>query len=336
MRAPLDDGALSDLLRRRVDSGPVQVAFLLIDEFALMSYASIIEPLRTANFLAHDAIFEFLHFSVGGAPIASSAGSIIRPDRPIGHTGDFDILFIISGANSPKFKDLRVFRWLREVAASGIMIAGIAGAPLLLARAGLMHGCRCTIHRELCPSLVREFPDIEVEQSLYVVDGSRITCAGGSAGFELAADLLEQRCGRDMMLAVREWHQFAPPRSADTPQRLGAAVRFRTNSIPIIKALAHMEANIEDPSDRRSLSEAAGVSIRGLEQLFRTHLDTTLGETYNRIRLSHAYWLLRTSGISVTEAAVAAGFTAPSHFSRRFKRQFGICAKALKARTPMP
>ena len=50
------------------------IAFLLIDDFALMSYAAAIEPLRAANLLSRRELYRWRHVSVDGE--AARRGSI--------------------------------------------------------------------------------------------------------------------------------------------------------------------------------------------------------------------------------------------------------------------
>jgi transcriptional regulator GlxA family with amidase domain len=84
-----------------------------------------------------------------------------------------------------------------------------------------------------------------------------------------------------------------------------------------------MEGAVEDPLSREVIAARAGVSVRQLERLFRTHLQATVAATYLRIRLDQASQLLRTTGLSVTDVAVASGFASGSHFARVFRRAFG-------------
>jgi transcriptional regulator GlxA family with amidase domain len=53
---------------------PHRVGFLLIDEFALMSFASAIESLRAANILAGKRLYRWLHISTGVKAILASSG----------------------------------------------------------------------------------------------------------------------------------------------------------------------------------------------------------------------------------------------------------------------
>ena len=42
----------------------ISIGFLLIDGFALMSYSSVIEPLRAANLLSEKKLYKIINFSL--------------------------------------------------------------------------------------------------------------------------------------------------------------------------------------------------------------------------------------------------------------------------------
>jgi transcriptional regulator GlxA family with amidase domain len=88
-----------------------------------------------------------------------------------------------------------------------------------------------------------------------------------------------------------------------------------------------MEETIEMPLDRAAMARIAGVSARHLDRLFAAHLGTTFLDQYHRIRLQHAQRLLKQSPLSVSEIAVATGFSSLSHFSRMFRALYGIAPR---------
>ena len=51
------------------------IAFLLINGFALMSYAAAIEPLRAANLLSGRELYRWRHVSVDGETAEASNGT---------------------------------------------------------------------------------------------------------------------------------------------------------------------------------------------------------------------------------------------------------------------
>jgi len=299
------------------------LGLLLIDGFALMSYASVIEPFRAANSLAGERLYRWVHVSVTGDAISASNGASILADQKVGDPLQCDILFVFAAGDPSAFEDARTFAWLRRLASANVSLAGVSGGPYLLASAGLLDGYRATIHWEHAAALREEFPELSVEGGLYVIDRRRITCAGGAAGFDLAIELIEREHGHDLASRVGEWFIRTEPRPAEKSQRVSLRERYGVNHDGLLRSLARMEAAIEEPCSREELAAAAGVSVRQLERLFRTHLGSTVAAVYLRIRLEQAAHLLRTTSGSVTEVAVACGFPSSSHFSRVFRDAFG-------------
>jgi transcriptional regulator GlxA family with amidase domain len=62
--------------------------------------------------------------------------------------------------------------------------------------AGLLNGHRATTHWKLGRELAARHPDVRVEhEPLWVKDGNIYTCAGISAGIDLALSRVEEDCG---------------------------------------------------------------------------------------------------------------------------------------------
>lgn len=299
------------------------LGLLLIDGFALMSYASVIEPFRAANALAGAALYRWVSISVDGGAVSASSGANINAEHCVGDALACDTMFVFAAGDPSAFQDERVFRWLRQLGAQQVALAGVSGGPYLLARAGLLDGHRATIHWEHAAAFREAFPALEIETGLYVIDRRRMTCAGGTAGLDLAIELIERDYGHALASRVGEWFIRTAPRSAGSSQRPSLRERYGIGSDPVLRTLAIMEANVEVPRPRRDLAAAAGLSVRHLERLFMTHLGRSVSAAYMAIRLDQALHLLRSTGLTVTEIGVASGFQSSSHFSRIFKARFG-------------
>jgi len=321
------------------DSAPsISLGFLLIEDFAMLSYVSLIEPFRAANTLSSTNLYGWRHYSVDGRPVRASNGVDIVVDGMLEQDQVPDILFVCAGGNPSAFRDRATFAQLRRIAARGTTVAGISGGPYILARAGLLAGRRCTIHWEHETAFREAFPDLVVEGGLYVRDGNRITCAGGIAGLDLAVELIGEAHGPALAAQVGEWHIRTQPRHGGGAQRPSLARRYRVTHPGIVSCLAAMEANIGEPLRPEDLAAQANLSVRQLERLFSAQLGRTIGQAYLRLRLEAALRLLRETELSRLDVAMACGFADVSHFSRRFTAFFGISPmQARKAQnTPPP
>ena len=81
----------------------------------------------------------------------------------------------------------------------------------------------------------------------------------------------------------------------------------------------------EDPGSDRTLGElgrAVGAGERTLSRLFRAETGMTFPQWRAQLRLHHSLTLLA-SGLSVTAAAVACGYSTPSAFTAAFHATFG-------------
>lgn len=301
-----------------------RLGFLLIDGFAMMSYASIVEPFRAANLLSGQELYSWRHLSTGAASAQASNGAAIAVDGVVHDMPDLDHLFVFAAGNPSAFRDEATFASLRRLAAHGVILVGVSGGPYLLARAGLLEGHEATIHWEHQPAFAEAFPNVLLRRALYVVDGRRITCAGGVAGLDLAVELITRDHGADLGRAVGEWHIRTQSREGSGPQRMAITERYQLWNPRVVHVLSLMEGHIAAPMSREALAQAGRVSVRQLERLFAHHLGATVGETYRRIRLARALALLGETSLGVTEIGVACGFASPSHFSRAFSERYGV------------
>jgi transcriptional regulator GlxA family with amidase domain len=309
------------------------VGFLLIPDFALISYASVVEPLRAANQLASTPLYEWWHAAPGNVPAVASSGIAVSPDFPVGgEAGDLDLLLVCAGGNPTTFRDRATFAWLRKLARQGVTIGGVAGGPFVMARAGLLKGRRCTVHWDYMPAFQESFPDAELTRSLFVIDGDRITCSGGVAGLDMMMALITRDHGHGLAAAVSDWFLHTHVREGEGPQRMDLRFRMGVGDEKLLGALKAMEANIETPLSRAAVADLAGISLRQLERAFRSQLGRGVHEHYLALRLGRSRQLLRETSLSTVEIGLACGFGSASQFARAFRRVHGLSPRAAVAR----
>jgi transcriptional regulator GlxA family with amidase domain len=301
---------------------PTRLGYLLIDGFALMSYAPVIEPFRAANRLSDEEHYIWRHYSVDGKPAQASNGIALAVDGSVDAIGDLDMLFVCAGGNPALFEDSNTFAQLRRVSRFGTSLAGVSGAPFILARAGLLDGYRCTVHWEHEAAFLETFAAPRLERGLFVIDRDRISCAGGLAGLDLAAVLISRKLGAELARRVSDWYIQTEQRQGGGPQRSPPGQRFGIAHQGLGRALSIMETNPTEPFDRASLASIAGVSVRQLERLFAAQLGTTPAAHHQDLRLDRARRLLLETTMPIAEIGTACGFASASHFSREFKRYY--------------
>jgi transcriptional regulator GlxA family with amidase domain len=311
------------------DSGrAAQIGFLLIPDFALLAYASAIEPLRAANRLSGRALYRWSHVSIDGLPASASNGVRIQADCGVGDEGRFDYVFVCAGGNPAAFQHGPTFAWLRQLARRGVRLGGVSGGPYILARANVLGGYRFTIHWEHAPAFLEDYPELDLRRSLYEIDRDRLTSSGGTAALDMMHAVIAREHGSELALAVSEWFLQTQVREGAGPQRMPLRERLGISHAPLLRVIGRMEQNLENPVPRDELARTAGVSLRQLERLFRLHLGRSLGEHYLGLRLDRARDLLRQTTLSVLEVALACGFASASHFSRAYRARFGHAPRA--------
>ena len=140
------------------DTTPHRVGFLLVPGFALMTYSCAMEPYRAANTLSGRELYRWMHVSPNGKPVAASNGVAVVPDQGIEAPLDVEDLFVCAGGNPTLFDDAPTLAWLRAQNHRGTRIGAVAGGPVILGRAGLLEGYRCTMHWEYIPAFREKFP----------------------------------------------------------------------------------------------------------------------------------------------------------------------------------
>lgn len=304
-------------------SRKISAGFLLIENFALLSYATTIEPLRAANILSGRELYDWIHVSSAGGYIRASNGTSVSCDYKVGDIIKIDRLFVCAGGNPASFRHEPTFRWLGKLARKGIPICGVSGGAYLLARARLLDGYRFTIHWEHLPAFTEDFPDLRPTRGLYAIDRDRLTCGGGLSALDMMHEMIEHDFGTPLANAVSRWFLQTEIRPGDTPQRLDDPEHLPSTATRLQGIIQNIQANLEEPLSRRVLAARAAVSIRQLDRLFRTSFNTTVRAYYLAARLDRAQMLLLQSNMSVLDIAVACGFQSASHFSRVYKNNFG-------------
>ena len=95
------------------------------------------------------------------------------------------------------------------------------------------------------------------------------------------------------------------------------------------KAINIIEEHLDDPDfNVETFSKLIGMSRVGLYNKLKSLTNYSVQEFIFVIRLKRAAQLLKESGLSITEITYQVGFKDPSHFSKLFKKQYGMSPRA--------
>ncbi len=301
--------------------------FLLLPHFTLTAFSTFVDTLRLAGDEGDfsrpvDCQWTFLSSNPDG--VTSSCGAHIAREAPLKDPARFDYIVVCGGLlHRGEILNDETRAFLHAADAAGVTLIGLCTGSLVLARAGLMAGRRCCIswfhYRELEQEQLGVIP---VADQLFVVDGRRITCAGGIASADLAAWLVESHFGRAR--AQKSLHILAADhaRSPNDPQPHPPVAVPATND-RVRRATLLMEQNLANPLSIEDIAAKVNISRRQLDRVFRAELDQPPQVFYRNLRLEFARYLLTHGSYTVTAVAMECGFSDAAHFSRLFKEHFG-------------
>ncbi len=92
----------------------------------------------------------------------------------------------------------------------------------------------------------------------------------------------------------------------------------------ISDSISYINAHLSDPLTAVGCAEQVNYSYSYYAKLFRITVGKSFQEYLTELRLVHAYNLLLTSSISVSEIAVSCGYETFSHFIAEFKKKYGL------------
>lgn len=297
-------------------------AFLLLDKFSLMAFASAVEPLRVANRMAGQDIFQWTLHSEDGQPAQCSNGANLTVDGGLDPINRDQTIIVCSGLAVRGATTRPILNWLRRESRKGMPIGAICTATQSLAMAGLLDNRTCTIHWENRDSFQEEFPDIHLASSIFTIDGNRYTAAGGTAPCDMMLKLISESHGTDLAGAVADQLLHTSIRSDRDEQRLSIPTRIGVRHPKLATVIRMMEDNIEEPVSPSILAQDVSMSTRQLERLFRRYLNRSPKRYYMELRLQKARNLLMQTDMSVIHVALACGFASPSHFSKCYRAHF--------------
>lgn len=300
-----------------------QFVFLLLNQFTFLPFAAAIEPLRIANRMSGQTLYRWSLVSESGNEARCSNGTVIKVDSGLGEIGRDDVVLICGGIDVRTNTTPAVVNWLRKVARKGPVIGGLCTGAHAMAEAGLLEGRRATIHWENRDGFLEEFSDIDLTKSVFVIDGNRLSAAGGTASIDLILTLIADDHGKDLANAVADQLIYTSIRTDRDIQRLSIPTRIGVRHPRLSRVIERMEQSIEEPVSPADLAEEVGMSTRQLERLFRRYLNRSPKRYYMELRLARARNLLMQTELSVINVALACGFSSPSHFSKCYRAQYG-------------
>jgi transcriptional regulator GlxA family with amidase domain len=305
-----------------------RVGVVVFDGVKLLDVAGPMEVFAEANRIG-GTDYELL--AVGAGEATSSTGLAINVDAGFGV--DLDTVLVAGGDRLVgRAIEPELVESVRELAERTPRVCSICTGAFVLAAAGALDGRRATTHWQHARLLAASYPGITVEpDAIWVQDGQVFTSAGVSAGIDLALALVEKDAGGEVARAVARslvvflqrpggQSQFSP--STAHPRPRSDALRAVTDAVAA------------DPGGDHSIVRMAATAAlrpRHLARLFRSELGITPARYVEEVRIDAGKRGLE-QGLSVADAARAAGFGTSESMRRAFVLRVGVAPRTYQQR----
>ncbi len=303
---------------------PRRIGFLLIDNFTLIAFASAIDPLRMANQLSSEELYQWVVISEHGEPVISSDGIMISAEADIRQGAQLDTLIVVGGLDITHSYTKAQLNWLKQLDRKGIQLGAICTGAYVLAAAGLLDGREFSAHWECIPSISENFPKAKHNNHLYSLSQDRLTSSGGIVPLDMILALVHQQYGSELVVAISDMFICDRVRTETDYQRVPMRHSLRSTQPKLVELVSLMESNLEEPIALDELASYVSTSRRQLERLFQKYLGCTPSRYYLKLRLMRARQLLKQTSLSIIEIATACGFVSTPHFSKCYRDYMGM------------
>ena len=216
---------------------PEHFGFFLMPGFSIISFAATIDPLRLANQLSGQTLYEWHFYGPADQTVTCSTGMRFQPTRRMNDTESIDRMLVVGGIGAQQESEAYLNDWLQNLVRNGISLGATSTGSLLLAEAGVLEGKTCTVHWEERDQLTELYPDLNVSEELYEIDGNLMTCSGGLSGLDMILQLITIRHGESLAHQVAEHCIHPNIRPAHDKQRMKLQLRQHGSHPRLTQAL---------------------------------------------------------------------------------------------------
>lgn len=300
------------------------VDIILLPGFDAHNLAALVDVFSAANRVDSRRRYAYRLIGLRGTSTASSSGFEVHSGGTLGGIAGRANVAVI-GSCLPTTEDFpQLSNFLRYQSRIGSKLIGIASGAAVLAAAGVTRRRKVAATWRARQIWREIYPETEFSDCIFAVDDTLITTPGGRATIHLAMAIVKKMSGEDVARKVADVLNLSSVRDAAELQTFLANHANSARKDILSRALEEMFNNLEQPISTDDLSRHLKISTRQLQRLFKARLNTNPRSYYVACRLDYARDLIQLAGMSVTEAAVAAGFVSLSHFSKCYRRRFGI------------
>lgn len=302
-----------------------KVAILLLPSFNALDLAVVLQSLEEADRIAamtapgkHLGRPVFLSIAGGEIGGANSAFRI-STQRLDGKTS-YRYLIAVGADDAPSAEVAQLGNQL-ALARAGRILATSSGV-YWLAAARLLEDVPAAVHWAQIGDFKNRYP--RIRQSRYTIDGDKgiFTSVGGLGTLDLMLHAVTEHYGEEIAKMVSD-RLVLGNRPGGNMTQWRISLRHLCLRIPGFSSLLrHIDKRGYQVS-KKELSAVSGLGMRQLERLCRRHLGVTPLGLIRQRQMHRAHALICYSTMPIAEIATKVGFASSSHFSERYKLEFG-------------
>ena len=313
---------------------PIDIWLLIYPGFTLLDASGPAQVFASANDEARDAglpaPYRLRLTAPGGGAITANAGlaMLAEPLPPPAALAGATLL--VSGGHGLERGHSAalapaVLDWVQAAAGQLARCCAVCTGAFVLARAGLLDGCRAVTHWQDAAALQAQHPAITVQDdAIYIRDGAFYTSAGIAAGMDLALALVEEDRGRAAGLAVAKRLVVFFTRPGGQRQ-FSAELLAQADPHGVHGQLtAWLRARLQQQLDVAQMAAALALSVRTLHRRLQQEAGISPAQLLLRLRMEVACALLEQPGMTVKRAARQSGFGSEYNLRRAFAAQLGV------------
>lgn len=284
-----------------------RIAMLAFDGVRTLDVTGPLEVFDVARTLGCDYQVE-LHSAGTSTDIRCSLGLTLTATTPSVTAQPADTVIVTGGESLVSAGIPESARATVAALAQGARrIVAVGCGSFALAAAGLLDRRRATTHWQHLDAFAARHPAAILDRSsVYTRDDHVWTCAGATAGIDLALALVAEDHGADVAHSIAKNMVVLSRRMDGDPQISAAARTPRPRHAALERLMASIGA---DPAGHYELDTVAarlGMSPRHLARLFKAQVGVTLRQYVYEIRLENAVSLVL-AGESFHAAAERSG-----------------------------
>ena len=316
----------------RAEKAPLNITFVVLPGASIMCVAASIDPLRAANRISGETLYQWRLVSPDGQNIETTSGIAVAVSGRLDASQSHEVVAVIGGFGTSALARGPALSALRKAARAARAFGGIEAGSWLLGHAGLLENRVATTHWEDMDDFAAAFPATDVRPDRYVIDGNLFTTGGASPTFDLMLHLISARQGTGLALNVASVFIYDQIRSASDAQPLVSLGRLGIRDPRVAGAIRLMQAHVTAPLPIAIIASRVGASQRTLELEFGRLIGEPPGRYYLGLRLAAARKMVTDTALAMTEIAARTGFSSTATFARAFRAQHGMAARQLRRR----